>query len=136
MPPRLVLPAVPRKRDTGPDARTRKLVMERDGYLCVCCGISVIGRQYSIQHRKRRSQGGDNSMSNLVTVSGSGTTGHHARIDSRRDPADEARGYTLRSWQNPASVPVWVASGDGPGRLVWLTADGRYSPEAPEEAAA
>lgn len=135
-PGRLVLPVRPRRRDTGPDARTRKLVLERDSYRCVCCGISIIGRPYSLQHRKRRSQGGTNSPSNLVVVLGLGGDLCHGRIDYRRDPDDEAKGYSLRSWQDPAQAPVWVASGDGSGALVWLTADGGYAAIPPAGEAA
>jgi hypothetical protein len=114
----------------------RRLVLERDGYACVCCGMSVIGRPYSLQHRKRRSQGGDNSLPNLITVLGTGTTGCHERIDSRRDPEDEARGYTVRSWDDPALISVMVFSEHGSGVTAWLTQDGGYSYEAPEGAAA
>ena len=121
-----------RPRDTGPDEATRALVLERDGYRCVCpCAGSVIGQRYSIQHRKRRSQGGTNDLPNLLTVLGDGTRGCHARIDSRIDPDDEARGYTVRSWQDPALVPVMLFESSGSGITVWLTADGRYSTEPP-----
>ena len=51
---------LPAGSDTGPDRATRELVYERDGWACVCCGQSVIGRPYSLGHRKRRSQGGTN----------------------------------------------------------------------------
>jgi hypothetical protein len=121
------------RRETGPDRKTRKLVLERDSHACVCCGVSVEGRPYSLQHRKRRSQGGGNSPSNLITVLGTGTTGCHERIDSRRDPHDEAKGYTVRSWQDPAEVGVMVFAGpDGSGVTYWLTDDGQRTTEAPE----
>jgi len=121
-----------RPRYTGPDALTREAVLERDGYACVCCGRSVIGQQYSLQHRKRRSQCGDNSPANLLTVLGDGTRGHHARIDSRAWPEDEARGYTVRSWQDPALVPVMIfGSPGGPGVTMFATRDGRWAAEAP-----
>ena len=122
-------------RDTGPSPAVRKLVLERDGHACVCCGVSIDGRPYSLQHRKRRSQGGDNSASNLIVVLGTGTTGCHERIDSRRDPHDEAKGYTVRSWQDPALVPVMVMSGAEAGMSLYPTEDGRWSAEAPEAAA-
>lgn len=124
------------RRETGPDRKTRALVLERDGYACVCCGRSIIGEPYSLQHRKRRSQGGGNSPSNLVTVLGTGTTGCHERIDSRRDPEDEAKGYTVRSWDDPALISVMVFSEHGSGVTVWLGADGNYLTEAPEGAEA
>ena len=90
-------------RDTGPDRKTRALVLARDGHACVCCGRSIIGQVYSLQHRKRRSQGGGNSPSNLVTVLGDGTTGCHARIDSRIDPEDAAKGYTCQLLGGPGA---------------------------------
>ena len=124
------------RRETGPDRKTRTLVLERDGYACVCCGRSVIGQPYSLQHRKRRSQGGGNSPSNLVTVLGTGTTGCHERIDSRRDPEDEAKGYTVRSWDDPALIPVMVFSEHGSGVTAWLSGDGRYLFDGPEVDAA
>ena len=121
-----------RRKDTGPSDAVRRLVLERDGYSCVCCGISVIGRPYSLQHRKRRSQGGGNDPTNLVTVLGSGTTFCHERIDSRRDPEDEAKGYTVRSWDDPALIPVMLFSEHGSGITAWLLPDGSYGYEAPE----
>ena len=124
-----------KRKDTGPDRKTRLLVLERDGWSCVCCGRSVTGQRYSLQHRKRRSQGGANSPSNLVTVLGDGTTGCHARIDSRRDPNDEAKGYTVRSHDEPALIPVMVFSEHGGGVTVWLTEDGGFAFEAPAGAA-
>jgi hypothetical protein len=122
--------AVRRARDTGPDQKTRNIVLERDGYACVCCGVSIHGRPYSLQHRKRRSHGVDNSPPNLLTVLGDGTTGCHARIDSRIDPHDEEKGYTVRSWDDPALVPVMVFSSSGSGVTMWPTADGRWVPES------
>jgi hypothetical protein len=127
--------ALPAPRYTGPSRKVRLLVLERDGYACVCCGTSIIGRPYSLQHRKRRSQGGDNSPSNLITVLGTGTTGCHERIDSRRDPADEAKGYTVRSFGNPLLVPVMLAGEHGSGITVWLDNSGNCLFEAPEAAA-
>jgi hypothetical protein len=119
------------RRDTGPSAKVRRMVLERDGYACVCCGRSVIGQVYSLQHRKRRSQGGKNDCTNLIAVLGDGTTGCHARIDSRCDPHDEAKGYTVRSWDDPALIPVMVFSPGGSGTTAWLTLDGKYVFEAP-----
>jgi hypothetical protein len=121
-----------RARDTGPDARTRELVLERDGYACVCCGRSIIGQQYSIQHRKRRSQGGTNSPSNLITLLGTGITRCHGRIDSRIDPHDEAKGYTVRGGFDPAQIPVKLFSRHGSGITAWLAADGTYKFDGPD----
>lgn len=125
-----------RRKDTGPSPAVRRLVLERDSHACVCCGISVIGRPYSLQHRKRRSQGGDNSPANLITVLGTGTTGCHERIDSRRDPEDEAKGYTVRSWDDPALIPVMLFGRHGSGVTAWLLPDGGYVYEQPDRGAA
>lgn len=129
---------VPQSRtDTGPDAATRAAVYLRDSYRCVCCGTSVVGRPHSVGHRKRRSQGGSNDSSNLVTFLGLGNgllpNDHHHRIDSRRDPRDEARGLTVRSWLDPALVPVVITLADGSREKVWLGADGSYLFDSPAE---
>jgi len=122
--------------DTGPDRKTRLLVLDRDAGACVCCGVSVVGRPYSLQHRKRRSQGGDNSPSNLITVLGMGGELCHGRIDSRTDLLDEEKGYSLRSCDDPALVPVMLFSPHGSGITVWLSGDGRYLCEEPRGRAA
>jgi hypothetical protein len=136
---RAALPA--RRRDTGPSALTRAAVYKRDGNMCVCCGTSLAGRPRSVGHRKRRSQGGSNETSNLVAFLGLGINpfdpdDHHARIDSRRDPEDEAKGYTVRSWGDPAATSVMIASQYRSGATAWLTDDGEYSFSPPGEAAA
>jgi hypothetical protein len=124
--PEVKAKAAPRRqaRDTGPSKAVRAAVLARDGFQCVCCGRSVIGQVYSLQHRKRRSQGGGSLASNLITVLGDGTTGCHQRIDSRIDPADEAQGYTVRSWDDPALIPVVFHSEHGSGFTAWLADDG------------
>jgi hypothetical protein len=124
-----------KRKDTGPDRRTRLLVLERDGHACVCCGVSVIGQRYSLQHRKRRSQGGTNCPANLLTVLGDGTQGCHARIDSRIDPEDEAKGYTVRSRQDSHLVSVMVFSRGGSGVSQYPTCDGQWSSKPGETAA-
>ena len=118
-------------RDTGPDRKTRQLVLERDGYACVCCGRSIIGQFYSLQHRQARGAGGDSSVPNLITMLGSGTTGCHGRVESRLHPEDHAKGYWLDSGQDPAAEPVMLFSEHGSGITAWLTADGGYAFEAP-----
>jgi hypothetical protein len=118
-------------RDTDLDAAARAAVLERDGYACVCCGRTVIGQPYTLQLRKPRSHGGDTSPSNLLTVLDTGRTGCRARIDSHCDPSDEAKGYVVRSWDDPALVPVVVSGRHGTGCLVWLTPDGSYRTQPP-----
>lgn len=123
-------------RNSGPSQAVRVLCLARDGYCCVCCGISIIGQRYSLAHRLRASQGGKPVPSNLVTLLGWGGELHHGRVDSRRDPSDEAKGYSLRSYRNPLLVPVTVFSLNGPGMTLWLADDGSYSAAPPEGIAA
>jgi hypothetical protein len=122
---------LPQGSDTGPDKATREAVYERDGWCCVCCGQSVIGRPHSVAHRKRRSQGGTLCLANLVTALGFGNglvaDDHHFRIDSRIDPHDEAKGYTVRSHQDPHLVSVMVFGPGGGGASLFATCDGQWS---------
>jgi hypothetical protein len=123
-------------RNSGPSAAVRALCLARDGYACVCCGQSVVGERYSLGHRLRAGQSGKPVASNLITLLGWGGEGHHGRVDSRRDPSDEAKGYSLRSYQNPLLVPVTVFSPHGSGMTLWLDDDGKYLTMPPEGAEA
>jgi len=123
-------------RNSGPSATVRALVLARDGSSCVCCGLSVTGQRYSLGHRLRASQGGKPVPSNLITLHGLGGESCHGRIDDRRDPSDEAKGYSLRSWQSPLLVPVMIFSPHGPGMPLWLDDLGNYLTEPPGELAA
>lgn len=123
-------------RNSGPSAAVRALCLARDGWACVCCGISIVGQRYSLGHRLRAGQQGKPVPSNLITLLGWGGESHHGRIDSRRDPSDEAKGYSLRSGQNPLLVPVTVFSPNGPGMTLWLGDDGKYLTAAPDGIAA
>ena len=114
----------------------RALVLARDSYACVCCGKPVSFEHYSLGHRLRASQGGRPVPSNLITLWGLGGELHHGRIDLYRDPEDEAKGYRLRSGQDPAQIPVMVFRPGGPGETVWLDDLGNYLTETPEASAA
>jgi hypothetical protein len=109
--------------DARPDAATRTLVLERDGYRCVCCGRSVTGEPFMLL---RRSRGGGDSPPNLITALGTPISGCAGRIGSRGDPDDEVKGYSIQSGQNPAEVPVVLFSGDGPGVPLFLGEEGFY----------
>jgi len=123
-------------RNSGPSAAVRALVLARDGYSCVCCGASIAGQRYSLAHRLRASQGGKPVPSNLVVLLGLGAELCHGRVDFRRDPSDEANGYSLRSYQDPLLVPVKVFSPAGAGLSLWLDDAGAYLPAPPEGAEA
>ena len=136
------VPKPARRRDTGPSAKVRKLVLTRDGYRCVACGVSIIGRLYSLQHRDARGMGGTsdpaaNSPVNLVVLCGwRDTPGSCHKRAEDRDPEMNARGYWLRNGEDPALTPVMVFSPAGSGAAVWLSPAGAYLSEPPEGAAA
>ena len=142
---RVPLKAVPRTprapRDTGPPRKVRALVLKRDSYACAGCGKGIKDRPYSLQHRQARGMGGTsredvNSPVNLVVLCGSATSpgGCHLACE-QRDPVMHERGLWLHSWEDPALVPVAVASSAGVA-LRWPLANGKYSAAAPKAAAA
>lgn len=102
--------------------RMRRLVLARDGYGCICCDRSVLSRPYAIHMRKPRYLGGVVSPENLITV----LQECGDRISLQCDPADEARGYVLSAWDEPAIVPVAYTTPAGQARA-WLSPDGRRS---------
>jgi hypothetical protein len=61
-----------------------------------------------------------NSLSNLMLLCGTGTTGCHGWVEDRRLEA-QADGYLVPSWENPADVRVLVHK-----HFVMLLADGTY----------
>lgn len=128
-------------RDTGPDPKTRALVLVRDGYQCVRCGkpCGPDIAPYSLQHRVARGAGGTsdpraNSPERLLLMCGTATTGCHGEVE-KRGHHDNAHGYWLNSWQNPATEGVIYVSEHGSGIVMWLHADGSLSPDGPECAA-
>ena len=134
--PAAVALAGPPKRaptDTGPDARTRKIILERDGWTCVRCGkpCGPGVAPYSLQHRVARGVGGGNDLFNLILLDGSALTECHGEVESRKYPADLTRGYRLESWQNPAIEPVAYFDQDYGHVLAWLDADGGMSFDPP-----
>jgi hypothetical protein len=123
------------------DDLTREFVLRRDGYACVCCGISIIGREYSLQHRDARGMGGSRDphsgcSCNLVTMLGSATTECHGRVESNADPEDEAKGYALRSGQIARFAPVMVFDASGGGATLYPSCDGEWTTAAPSGVAA
>ena len=124
-------------RDTGPDRLTRIAVLERDQFQCCACGkpVGLPGTWWSIQHRVARGLGGTNELPNLVTLCGSATSPGCHRLAEDRGREMHEHGYWLRSDEDPAQVPIMLASEFGSGITVWLTRDGGYSVEAPEAVA-
>lgn len=125
---------------TGPDLETVMTVLDRDGYRCVRCGVPIQGergRDWSMQHRRPRGMGGTdrgdaNSPANLVALCGSGTTGCHGHVESRRAEA-YVHGWLVSLHVDPANVPVLVDHGS---RWVYLTDSGEYVDNPPRRGAA
>jgi len=97
-------------------------VMERAGFQCERCGISIQSRAMSIHHRRPRAMGGThrpetNYPSNLMALCGSGTTGCHGYLESHRVEAMDY-GFIVPQYETPSNVPVktfihgWVLLND------------------------
>jgi len=119
-------------RDTGPSRAVRAAVWSREDGACAACGTGLAGRLYSVQHRVARGIGGTsdpaaNTLPNLILLCGDAVTGCHGLAETR-DPVMRERGFWIYSWENPALVPVVLAS----GAMVWLGDDGAYLTEPPE----
>ena len=113
----------------APSKATRELVCERDRQCCVACGRYVGDgfTWWSLQHRVARGVGGGNGPENLLVLCGSATSRGCHRTAEDRDAVSHARGYWLRSDEDPALVPVeHVLHG-----RVWLLGDGTVSREMP-----
>jgi hypothetical protein len=102
----------PKPTRTGFAPVTRQIILERDRYACVRCGIPVdtssVG--YSLQHRDNRGMGGTtdpsiNLPSNGIVLCGSGTTGCHGWVESHPDEAT-GNGWAVLAWADPITVPV------------------------------
>jgi hypothetical protein len=129
----------PRPADTGPSTVQRRAVAERAGYRCELC-TQVLGwpdgttiawtTPHSFHHRRPRGMGGtcrieSNEPPNLLLVCGTGTTGCHARIEANRDLAYDL-GWLVHQQQDPALVPVNIATEPTRTTPRLLTPDGRY----------
>lgn len=79
----------------------RRAVRERDQQRCVAGGCWIGGTGGHVHHRKLRSQGGDNSVSNLILL----CHVHHQAIHAKVELAYQL-GYLVRSWDNPALVEI------------------------------
>jgi hypothetical protein len=137
--PKRVMAVRKAPRNTGPSRLVREAVMARDSFRCCGCGVGIIGRDWSMQHRVARGAGGTsredaNATCNLIVLCGSATSpGCHRRAEDR-DPVMHERGLWLNSWQNPFTEPVIVTAGHCLLKL-WLTDDAEYSLVQPEVAA-
>lgn len=106
---------------TATERKARAAVRARSGGICEVCGRAPAT---NFQHRQGKAQMGAWSAENGLAVCGQGNaTGCHGRIHQNPALAYE-RGWSVRSTDDPASSPVWLA---GRG-WHYLRADGSTQP--------
>lgn len=103
----------------------RSDVLERDDFTCQRCKISILGRAYSLHHRKGRRGEDSHSRANLVVLCGSGSTGCHGHVHGHPNEAYSS-GFMIHrlGFDDPADVPLVDIAGHG----FLLTHDGRTVP--------
>lgn len=89
----------------------REAVLNRDGYFCIRCGRSIMGGYYSLHHRRRKGMGGSrllDTMANLITLCGSGTTKCHGFVHTEASWDDSyGLGWMVPNGVTPEEWPVW-----------------------------
>lgn len=112
--------------------RSLTIVLERAAGRCEMCGDPGT----NTHHRAGRGMGGSKDPrlglpSNLLRLSGSGSTGCHGWVTNHPAAAYDL-GLLVRRGQDPAKVPVHLFIPDvfgwPPAGWVLLTNDGRYVP--------
>jgi hypothetical protein len=91
-----------------PDRITVDAVLERDQFCCARCGTGLHGERgvdYSVHHRKLRSQGGTNCPSNLISLCGHGSAGCHGLVHGGPTAAREA-GWLVSATDDPLLMPI------------------------------
>lgn len=87
--------------------RRNEAIDRRERQRCAWCGV-VIWNNGSRHHRKFKSRGGGDEVSNGVLVCGSGTTGCHGKIHA--DPARAAEfGFAVHAHEEPREVAIYHA---------------------------
>lgn len=117
---------VPTLRLTAGPLKTRnKRIDTRDHQRCARCAI-IIWSGGSRHHRKFKSRGGGDEVSNGVLMCGSGTTGCHGWAHSNPVSARQA-GFAVGASEDPRLVPIKHALHG----LVWLDDLGGFSATPP-----
>jgi hypothetical protein len=101
----------------------RRIVFERSEGRCEKCG-QTLATVWECHHRRLRSQGGDDSVCNLLALhSDCHNAGSPGSVHSRPGLSYGA-GYLVRRFLDPRDVPVLLHG----RRWVLLTSDGHYHP--------
>jgi hypothetical protein len=123
-------PKTPRSKTNGVPPAIRAIVTARDGGSDRYDGRGV-GPHIDHHHRQLRSQGPRHTPGNLVSLYGSGTTGNHGLMHHRPERATHL-GFIVPSYvDDPAVVPIRVASRYGRRGWALLDDDGGETPVAP-----
>lgn len=89
--------------------RSREALSDRQGGYCWWCG-GPLGLGFAVHHRKLRSQGGNDEVTNLVAL-------HHPchNLGSHAVHLNVARaverGFIVPSWGDPATTPLTLPGG-------------------------
>ena len=88
----------------------RKLVWKRSKGYCEKCGLSINGVDWAFHHRKLKSQGGKDSVSNGLALHNSCHNIAKNSVHQNPKEADE-KGYIVKSWESPDKKPLLRPNG-------------------------
>jgi hypothetical protein len=126
----MIGPKTPRSKTNGVPPAVRAIVNRRDGGSDRYDGRGV-GTHIDHHHRQLRSQGPRHTPGNLVSLFGSGTTGNHHLMHHRPERATQL-GFIVPSYiDDPADVPIRLASRYGKRGWALLDDDGDEHPVDP-----
>lgn len=103
-------------------AEIANAVIKRANGYCESCG-NPLAEDFALHHRKLRSRGGDDCVSNLIAVH------HHCHnlgTDSiHLKPKDATlKGFMCPSWEQPENYPMWLYGKEN--LIVKLDVKGNY----------
>jgi hypothetical protein len=102
------------------DKKIAETVLDRAGGYCEKCG-GVLSDSYNIHHRKLKSRGGIDEVSNLIVVHNFCHIQHKESIHDNPDTA-ERMGFMCPSWRDPSEHPLIRPDGS----IVLLLGNGTY----------
>lgn len=126
----MIRPKATEKAPREVPAAVKEVVDTRDRLIDRWSG-HYLGAGRNLHHRQLRSQGPRHTPGNLVSLSGSGTTGTHGHVHA--NPALAVQyGFIVPSWvEDPSWVPIRLAGRYGKRDWHLLRDDGLTVPLAP-----